>query len=299
MNLNDLTIADLKMLSDLPGCKSLRLWAKQERCTPARAGRLLARLEENLGLSLMVRSNRGLVPTPVAEQLAKRAYQVLNAVEHLRTEISGEEVVPFERSIVFGARGFLGIAMARQLVAVAQTAGVGLQIIDLSPLDTATAVREECLGIVLGLEDIDYGRNWQRRKVGHLHWRIYARSGHPLELGASKADIIKFRLGHHIYWDGRRLVSNEGTFHDKLGVGQLGFGTQTTAAAIAVAIASDQLIVIPELAARDYVSSGRLIEIPAAPEFTQSVPVFLHGHQDRISKKIWTTLVQEFTRALK
>jgi len=299
VNINELTIGDLKMLSDLPGCKSLRLWAKQERCTPAKASRLLARLEANLGLSLMVRSNRGLVPTPAAEQLAKRASQVLNAVEHLRTEISGEEVGPFERSIVFGARGFLGIAMARYLVAVAHTAGVGLQIIDLSPLDTASAVREESLGIVLGLEDIDYGRNWQRRKVGHLRWRVYARSGHPLELGASKADITKFRLGHHIYWDGRRLVSSEGNFHDILGVGQLGFGTQTTAAAIAVAIASDQLIIIPEIAAREYVSSGRLIEIPTTPEFHQSVPVFLHGHQDRISKKIWTTLIQEFAQALK
>ena len=76
MNLNDLTIADLKMLSDLPGCKSLRLWAKQERCTPAKASRLLAKLEDSLGISLMVRSNRGLVPTAVAEQLAKRASQV-------------------------------------------------------------------------------------------------------------------------------------------------------------------------------------------------------------------------------
>ena len=223
----------------------------------------------------------------------------MNAVEHLRTELSGEEVAPFERSIVFGARGFLGIAMARQLVAVAQTAGVGLQIIDLSPLDTATAVREESLGIVLGLEDIDYGRNWQRRKLGFLRWEIHARSGHPLELGATKADIIKFRLGHHIFWDGRRLVSSEGSFHDQLGVGQLGFGTQTTAAAIAVAMASDQLIIIPEIAAREYVSLGRLIEIPVSTEFHQTVPVFLHGHQDRVSKKIWTTLIGEITRALK
>lgn len=83
MDLSDLTVRDIALLTKLPSTTSLRVLAASMGVEPSNLPRTVKLLEEQLGVQLLHRSNLGVTATPEARAVAKKAAAICEAVRDL------------------------------------------------------------------------------------------------------------------------------------------------------------------------------------------------------------------------
>ncbi len=298
--LSSLTIGELGYLADLPRYTSLRAWASHHRLGVMAASRLIKDLEDQLGVPLVHRSNRGISMTTEGDALAALADKLVQFLAQTDLSLGKSSVRPYDRFLTFGARGFLNAALGG-VVAKAfeeRAAGSGVRFIDLSPEDTVDAAKAGTLDLCLTPDDVDLGRNWQRSLAGEICWKLYARIDHPASRGTDLEGLRRFRHGHQAYWNGRQLVSGPGLLHDGSGSFHIGHGTQTAATALAVASGTDLIVCVPDLVAAPSVRAGQVGEVLVADWEPIIVPLYLYAEQHRVSAPLLRALIRDITRRL-
>ena len=282
--LNDISLGDLTLLSELPRYDSMRAWASKNRLTPISASRLIKRVETALGVSIVKRSNVGITITPEGQQIAKKAAQLVALAMDLNDVSAASSVAPFARTFVFASRGFLNAELAGVVADAFQAAdnNYGVRFVDLSPEETIDAMKASFVDFSLNLEELTLGKTWQTKPIGQISWALYGRKQHPLSYGGSVADLAKYRLGHHAYWNGQSIVSNEGEMNKPLGVTHRGFGAQTAFSALSICSRTDQVVFVPRVAAKLWVDLGVVEELKISGVKPLSLPVRLSVESTKV-----------------
>ncbi len=73
----DLKLRDLKLISELPHHKSLRELSRHLKIEPQNLSKIIKRIEDVCGQPLLIRNHTGYVTTPEAEDIIKRACQIV------------------------------------------------------------------------------------------------------------------------------------------------------------------------------------------------------------------------------
>lgn len=297
---DDLTIRELGFIAALPSYASLRSAALQMNISPVAVTRLLQSVERKLRTRLVERSPHGIT-------LTHRGEGMVRAAEKATIALRGLDPAPlnvpasFGKAFTIGARGFLNVCLSAAVIhgfnAVRDS--IGLRFLDLSPEATADAVKAGFIDMAITCEKADFGRSWVARRAGEIAWRVYGRALHPLAGGAARQDLAAYRLGHMAYWNGRNVVSSEQDSHAALGIPQHGYGAQTAATALAVAAATDQLVCVPAILARESVRLGKVVEIEVIGWEPLSTEVFVGARNDRMSRRHFDGVTQAVASALR
>jgi DNA-binding transcriptional LysR family regulator len=294
---DELTIGDLRMIEELAAHSSLRSWSRLHGTNAVHAARRLNQIEDRIGKKLTRRSNQGISLTREGERLARSVNQIHHAIAKLESSITLNGPEMYARNIVVGARGFITAFFAGSLVQSLNESDLCLQLIELSPSESVEAASRSAIDIAISLEPLELGKDWHRKLLGKFYWKIYGRTAHPLGQEATPAGLRSFRLAHQSYWNGKNVVSNQGDVHQILELSHAGFGSQSAVTAIEIAAHSDQIVCVPEVAARRAVSAGQIMEIKTKglklPE--TEVYVYLTGS---ISRRVALSLVDAMKRQL-
>jgi DNA-binding transcriptional LysR family regulator len=298
--LRALTIEELALLAELPRYSSLRLWAAKHGITPIAASRVLKKIERGLGLEIVTRSNLGVSMTAEGEKAAKKAASVVHAANELRDVSQADELANFERTFVFGSRGFLNTAVAGEVSRALSLLdeSYGIRFVDLSPEETMDAARAGVLDFSLSLEDVALGKAWEAKNVGAISWGLYARRAHPLLTSTKASDFLRWRLGHHAYWNGKRIVSNDGEVNSLTGSPCTGFGAQTASTALSLCAATDQLAHVPRIAALPWVNAGVIEEIHVPRSKPMWIDVMLSTETSRVPQNVNRAIIGSLKKLL-
>lgn len=300
MNIEDLTVRDIALLTRLPATTSLRVLARALGMEPSNLSRSIKSLEEQLGVELLKRSSVGVTATAEARLIAKKAVAICDAVRDLPI-VSSASIQPYERFLNLGSRGFVNTYVAPALCAAFQRDAAetcGLRFLDLSPDESMHAAKGAVIDALVGFEDASLGRNWVSSEVGTLSWKLYAAARHPSLSSASRLDVALLRVGHHCSFDGKGLVTSDGLLFDSLGVRQVGHGAQSAYTALAIAAATDQLACVPAIVAKAMLDGGQIAEVEVEG-LSISTPVYLSVHSERVHARELKLMQNTLTAALR
>jgi len=294
---DDVTIGDLRMIEELLAHSSLRSWAKLHGSSVVKAARRLNQIEARLQQKLTGRTNQGFVLTREGERLARSANELHQTIAKLDAAITSNNPKVFATKLTVGARGFMTTFFAGCLADIMQSHHTCLQLVELSPPESLEAANRSAIDMAITLEPMNLGRDWIRKSIGKIRWRVYCRSNHPIRAELKLANLRKYRLAHQCYWNGTTIVGNHGDEHAMLGLNHLGFGSQSAFTAIEIAAHTDQIICIPEVVAMRAVNSGRIAAVELAnlrlPE--DEVFVYING---KVSRRLATAMMSALTERL-
>lgn len=151
--------------------------------TQSATSRMLGRLREVLGDPLLVRTGRGMRPTPRAEAAQPALAAAMGALVEVRALGGDFDPETSTRRFVLAGPDALAPVLHGVLRALQEQApGCSLQLRP-PPRTPAEAVLGGGVDLVLG-PDLPPGAELQRRALGPVRWMTALRDGHPLLKGA-------------------------------------------------------------------------------------------------------------------
>lgn len=286
-DLRKISLGDLQLLVDLPRYQSLRSWASKNRMSPIAASRLIKKIEDSLGATIINRSAVGFTLTSAGDTLIKRAVELLQAASGLGSVSMQDPSAGFKRTLTFGSRGFLNVALAGVISETVRSvsSSEGIRFVDLSPEETIDAMRVGALDLVLSVGELSVTKDWLGYHVGQVEWTVFGRKHHPLVFSSNvKYDISQYRIIHQAYWNGKRIINNEGLTHPVTGRAQNGYGAETALVALSVSCATDQIVYAPRIAAKYLLDLNLIQEIPIKLGDDSKVEAVLYVASSRVSK---------------
>lgn len=247
--------------------------ARRLRLSPSAASRTLARLREATGDPLLVRSGRGLTPTPRAQALRAQARGLVEAAQAVLRPAEQQDLATLER--VFTLRvsdGFLENFGPDLLARLAQTAPrMRLNFLSKADKDSG-ALREGRVDLETGVIEERTAPELMSQALFRDHLVGVVRAGHPLAKGDVSA--AEYAQARHV------IVTRSGRDEDAVETPFLPDGLTRRAAvavggfaaAVALARAADLVATVPErhtALLREGMVSFRLPV--AAPAFTVSM----------------------------
>ena len=301
-DLNKISLGDLQLLVDLPRFQSLRSWAAKNRMTPIAASRVIKRIEDALDTVIIHRSALGFTMTSAGDALIKKSLELLQAASSLSSLASLDPSAGFKRTLTFGSRGFLNVALGGVIAETMRSlsGNEGVRFVDLSPDETVDAMRAGMIDIVLSIGELSVTKDWLSYPVGKVGWSVYGCKNHPLVFSANVSrDMVKYRITHQAYWNGRRIINNEGMAHAVTGAAQNGYGAETAFTALSICQATDQIVYAPRIAAKFWLDLNLIQEIPLKIGDDAELPAVLYVASSRVSKPMLSAMQKELKNALR
>ena len=300
-DLHKISLGDLQLLVDLPRFHSLRSWAAKNKMTPIAATRVIKRIEDALDTVIIHRSALGFTMTSAGDALIKKSLELLQAASGLSAVAGQDPSAGFKRTMTFGSRGFLNVALAGSIGDTVRSVSnsEGIRFVDLSPDETIDAMRAGMLDIVLSIGELSVTKDWLSYPVGKIGWSVYGRKHHPLVFSSNlKQDISQYRIIHHAYWNGKRMINNEGMAHAVTGRAQNGYGAETAFTALSICCSTDQVVYAPKIAAKFWVEMNLVQEIPIKMGDDAELPAVLYVASSRVSKAMFSAIQKELKTLL-
>jgi DNA-binding transcriptional LysR family regulator len=256
---------------------------------------MLRVLEDALGFEVVSRSASGFTLTAAGRHASEAAARIVESLHGLKPRPNGSKDT-YSRYVRLGSRGFLN-AMIAPLVAARcerERPELGFCFVDLSPGEKLEAARREALDVLLSVEDLQLGRNWETVEVGHMTWGLFGACSHPLAgvAAALPEDLARHGVLRGAWWDGRSIVVGD----DFVPVPEThkgrGYQVQTAHAALGVVARSEQLVYVPRLVAASAVERGQVAEIHLEGVDPVSQPLYLSVSKDRVEKFLQKILLE-------
>jgi DNA-binding transcriptional LysR family regulator len=252
--ISDLRLGDLQIFLAVRRWASVTGAARALHVTPSQVSKAVARLEAELGISLLSRRARGVAPTASAERLLEHFEEVVRRVERIRA-------APPAPELTVAAPSFLNALLLP--VIAERRPGERLRGVELPPALVRAYAAEHLFDVALTLGEERFPDPWVDEPVGEVRKALFASPAIAAELGpapvaqAQLADLpfIAPIYNHH----GRFMVADEGC---PLGAERrIGHEVHTMAMALELAARTGQLVFGPAVAARAHVERGALVEI--------------------------------------
>ncbi len=247
--------------------------ARRLRLSASAMSRALSRLREATGDPLLVRSGRGLVPTPRAIELRGRAAPLVQEAQSVLRPAAALDLTRLVRAFTLrNTEGFVE-SFGPALIARAQREAPGVQLRFLPKADKdGRLLREGVVDLETGVVNDQTSPELRTQALFHDRYIGAVRHGHPL--ARRKLTLARYVAGKHV------LFSREGHAKGRVDEALAALGLARTivtvvggfATALALARASDLIASVPERHTQTLRESMVSFALPfAAPEITVSM----------------------------
>jgi DNA-binding transcriptional LysR family regulator len=282
--LPELRLADLLTLLAVQRTSSISGAARELCVTPSQVSKAIARLEKHFGARILTRGARGVTPTAAGRRILPR---VASAVEELRATARMVDGHAASSELTVAGPSYL---VAHVLPAVAALVpGTRLRGLEMAPAYLRACVAENVFDVALtpgGIDEVPSA--WTSDDAGRCRIVLLARPEYvqdlaPLPLTADRVRPLPFvgptKTG------GDRFVALTDDCPLPWEERWIAHEVQTIGAALEFASRTDNVVFGPAVAARRFLATGALVEIPVEG-WDVRAPVHLLCNGDRVLSRV-------------
>jgi DNA-binding transcriptional LysR family regulator len=299
--LEDFRIAELKIFADVVQSGSLREVSRSHHLQPSQLSKLMRKMEESLGHTLLIRSAQGMSLTPEGEEFHKKILQILTVTDEVQ---GGGRSVPAKKAEVkiisiAGPTFVAGSLVSPILPALKKELGrLKLRLLTVAQDQMVEAGIRGFFDVAIHVNPIDWPRSWSSVLLGKFYSGLYAGANHSLPEQAKVSEIKSQSFVVPTYLTKNRFYyGNDGC---PIPVRERMVTSEVSSADLAVGVIanSNQVAFIPELIARTAVANGQIKEIKVKEWGAVSVPLYLSVRSDRVTQQLQRILVRELKAQL-
>ncbi len=282
----EVRVQDLRAFSAIVRCGSIRGAARQLGTTPSQVSKAVVRLERQWRLSLLIRGDRGVAISEAGKGAAQRVDAVL---ADIGTLADGDPTL--QRYVTVAGAAFLNQVFLASLAG--RLGNVRMRSIELPPALASAYASADLFSVALTVTEELWPQAWSKLLAGNLRYQLFASPRGARAIGPTPATPQRIRkrvfLTPIYAHNGQVVPGNDGC---PLGLGEriLGHQTQSLALALEIAARTDELIFAPRMAARPYLSSGSLVEVPVRG-WKVVRPLWLVCHGERVTSHLRREIV--------
>lgn len=300
--MNELSIRDFKILAELIHHQSLRSVSRTLNIDPQHLSKLLKNIEEKIGKTLLLRSPKGISPTPEALEYAEMAKNILLILNEFEDASKSKKQKKFIKhtTLTFASRVFINTYCSPLIATLCeeQFPQFHLRFVDASPKKKEEWARQGLLDLVLSVGPLDLGKSWVGHVSGKIDWNFYARAGHPLGHQTTSQKLCDYPFIGFAYVDDNRIIELTKLSPAKLKSESLSFMTETTLTSMNIAAATDHITYIPDIITRDMVKAGKLQKIVVREMLPLTQELYLYAHLDRVKDSFYHRLLERLREEL-
>ncbi len=289
--IDELRLADVETFLVVVRLGTIHGAARNQKVTASQVSKAIARLERHVGHALVARSARGVLLTEEGLRMVAPMTDLVARARSLRTRRRAGRDHPGRRDLsddVFVAHRRRGAGALRPQ----HRGGAGLASRHISR--QGSPYFEAALTTGAKAQP----RSWASVRVGTVKKALYASPEAARRLGdrVTTAQLADWTFIGPIYSDrGQPVPGDDGC---PLHTRRFGHRTQTVAAALELACLGPQLVFAPEIAARAFVASRKLVEIHV-DGWNVREPLHFVCHQERVSAKAQRAIAAAMKAALR
>lgn len=291
--LADLRAGDLMIFLSVARCQSVSGAARELNMPPSQVSKAVSRLEEQLGLQLMVRSTRGITISDDGNRILPQFTTLVKGVQDLDRRDN------VETAVAVAAPSYMIIWCAPHITKALP--GTRVRAIEMAPALIRTLAAGNFFDVCLTLAEERLPDSWVSQQIGVMRRScfgspaLYARLGKPpipIEVIRTVPFVLPVYNANGVYVpvdDGCPLAPTQRT---------AGHEAQTMALALEMASSSGEQVVFgPLMAAYPYLVDGRMVEIEVEG-WAEKDPVFVSCNADRIRAPQQRQIASAVTDAL-
>jgi DNA-binding transcriptional LysR family regulator len=254
--LAELRMADVYTFLAVRRAGSVSAAARELRVTPSQVSKSMARLENHLGVNLLVRGSHRVVLSDAAVRLLP---DMEDLVERLRRIQRGEAPV---RYITIAAPSYLANFAVPRIVKPRST--LMLRSLELPPQLVRFHATDNIFDVALCLGSHSFPSSWVVTDVGEVRKGLFARPTVAAALGrmpVAPERLLQYPFLMPIYSVGGQFVPADDGCPIPSAERRSGHQTATMSVGLEIAAQSDQLVFGPALAARNHIQLKQLVEV--------------------------------------
>lgn len=274
--LADLRAGDLMLFLSVARCQSVNGAARELNIPPSQVSKAVARLEEQLGMNLMVRSTRGITISDDGNRILPQLTELVQRIQGL------ERREGVEAAIAVAAPSYM-ISWCAPRMAQALP-GTRLRAIEMAPALIRTLAASNFFDVCITMAEERLPESWVSVHVGDMRRSCFGTPELYEELGPPPISLdtilnVPFVLpvynANGVYVpvdDGCPLAATQRT---------AGHEAQTMALALEIACVTKQLVFGPLMAAFPFMESGRIVEFEVEG-WNERDPIYVACNVDRV-----------------
>jgi DNA-binding transcriptional LysR family regulator len=259
MNLHklaDLRAGDLMIFLSVARCQSVNGAARELNMPASQVSKAVARLEEQLGMNLMVRSTRGITISDDGNRLLPQLTELVQRIQGL------DRREGVDAAIAVAAPSYM-ISWCAPRIAEALP-GARLRAIEMAPALIRTLAASNFFDVCITMAEERLPESWVSVHVGEMRRSCFTTPALAKELGAPPVPldailrtpfVLPVYNANGVYVpvdDGCPLAATQRI---------AGHEAQTMALALEIASVTNQLVFGPLMAAYPYLADGRMVEL--------------------------------------
>jgi DNA-binding transcriptional LysR family regulator len=274
--LADLRAGDLMIFLSVARCQSVNGAARELNTPASQVSKAVARLEEQLGMNLMVRSTRGITISDDGNRLLPQLTELVQRIQGL------DRREGVDAAIAVAAPSYM-ITWCAPRIAEALP-GTRLRAIEMAPALIRTLAASNFFDVCITMAEERLPESWVSVHVGEMRRSCFATPALAKQLGPAPIaldTILRTPFVLPVYnANGVYVPVDDGC---PLAATQriAGHEAQTMALALEIASVANQLVFGPMMAAYPFLADGRMIEL-TVQGWDERDPVHVACNVDRV-----------------
>lgn len=290
--LADLRVGDVMVFLSVVRCQSVNAAARELDVQPSQVSKAVGRLEVQLGVSLLVRSQRGVTLSDAGNRLLPQLTELVQRVQ----ELDRRDGV--DTAIAIAAPSYIISWSAPCLAEALQ--GDRVRAIQMAPSLIRTLSSRNLFDVCITLADETLPESWASVKVGEMRRACFGPPALAARLGPAPVALESIRdvpFVLPVYNENGIYIPVDDGCPLKPNQRKAGHEAPTMALALELASATEQLVFGPLLAAFRHIAEGRMVEI-AVDGWEISDPVYVAFNVDRVRTTQQRLITDALTAAL-
>ena len=278
---------DLEIFEAVGRLGSVVAVSREKRVQSPFVSKSIKRLEDELGLSLFIRSTKGLALTVEGSELMQLYLKLTQAIHSVPWTLgSNLEEAPKKLLTLAGTSFIVNNIITQMIPELPCYPSLRFRLFEALSTDLVANGIDGLFEGAFHTSKLDWPRSWSTIPVGHLDWILCARVDHPLGTNTHEKEVKKFPFVVPSYHTDKGF--KHGNDYCPLSIKDRKLGDEVGKAEIGLQLVSktDQLIFVPKVAAQSFISSAMLQEIKVQQWSPIREALYLSIHQEKISQRM-------------
>lgn len=274
--LSDLRAGDLMIFLSVVRCQSVNGAARELNTPPSQVSKAVARLEDQLGMNLMVRSTRGITISDDGRRMLPRLTELVQRIQGL------DRREGIDAAIAVAAPSYM-ITWCAPRIAEALPC-TRLRAIEMAPALIRTLAASNHFDVCITMADERLPGSWTSQHVGDMRRSCFASPALAALLGPSPVAIervLRLPFVLPVYNANGVYVPVDDGCPVPATQRVAGHEAQTMALALEIACVTKQLVFGPLMAAYPFIASGRIVELDVQG-WSERDPIHVACNVDRV-----------------